>query len=117
MLALDEQQQYPLEKASTLDLLGSIKLAKYDMEASGNNFREALQIRLNHLSQINPNHPDIGVSYLNIGKHERKSSSIINAEKNLLHAADIFRHNYPTTHPLVIETAQCLEDIKRELGH
>jgi hypothetical protein len=69
------------------------------------------------LNDINPNHPDIGISYQNLGRLDSKLSSYIDAQNNYLRAEQIFRYNYPKSHPLVIEITQCLEDIKRRLQH
>ncbi|CAF3396460.1 unnamed protein product [Rotaria sp. Silwood1] len=113
--ALNERQQYQLEKASTLDLLGCIHLAQRDAEAARNNLQEALRIRVKYLSQLNTNHPDIGISYFNLGKLDSKLSSLIDAQNNYSRAEQIFRHNYPKTHPLITEVTQCLEQIKRQL--
>jgi tetratricopeptide (TPR) repeat protein len=113
--AFDHRQEYQLEKAATLDLLGCIQLAKHDAEAASNNLQAALRIRIKYLREINSNHPDIGISYQNLGKLDVKLSSYIDAQNNYLRAEQIFRHNYPETHPLVIEITQCLEEIKRRL--
>jgi hypothetical protein len=67
------------------------------------------------LGKINPNHPDIGISYLNLGRLDSKLSSFIDAQNNYLRAEEIFRHNYPKSHPLVIKITQCLEELQREL--
>ncbi|CAF0871587.1 unnamed protein product [Adineta steineri] len=115
--ALEKRQKYQLEKASTLDLLGCIQLAKYDVEAASNNLQEALRIRIKYLGQINPNHPDIGISYRNLGKLDTKLSSFIDAQNNYLRAEEIFRHNYPKSHPLVIEIEQYLQGIKQYFSH
>jgi tetratricopeptide (TPR) repeat protein len=115
--AFDKRQQYQLEQASTLDLLGCIQLAKRDAEAASHNLRKALQIRLNCLGEINPNHPDIGVSYQNLGRLDSKLSSFIDAQNNFQRAEEIFRHNYPKSHPLVIEITKSLEEIKQQIRH
>ncbi len=67
------------------------------------------------MGKVNPNHPDIGVSYQNLGRLDFKLSSYIDAQNNYLRAEEIFRHNYPQTHPLVVEITQCLNEIKRRL--
>ncbi|CAF3968257.1 unnamed protein product, partial [Adineta steineri] len=115
--ALEKRQKYQLEKASTLDLLGCIQLAKYDVEAASNNLQEALRIRIKYLGQINPNHPDIGLSYRNLGKLDTKLSSFIDAQHNYLRAEEIFQHNYPKSHPLVIEIELYLQGIKQYFLH
>ncbi|CAF0853481.1 unnamed protein product [Rotaria sordida] len=115
--ALNERQEYQLERASTLDLLGCIQLAQRDAEAAMNNLQEALSIRIKYLGQINPNHPDIGISYFNLGKLDSKLSLFIDAQNNYSRAEEIFRHNYPKTHPLITEITQCLEQIKRRFQH
>ncbi|UJR33236.1 hypothetical protein I4U23_020691 [Adineta vaga] len=114
--ALQERQRYPLEKASTFDLLGCIQLAKYDAEAASHNLRHALKIRLKYLGQSNPNHPDIGMSYRNLGRLDCKLSSLIDAQNNFLRAEQIFHQNYPKSHPLVIEIRRYLEDVERQLS-
>jgi hypothetical protein len=101
--------------ASTLDLLGCIQLAKHNAEAASDNLKDALKIRMKYLNDINPNHPDIGVSYQNLGRLDLKFLSYIDAQNNFLRAEQIFRHNYPKSHPLVIEITQCLEDVKQRL--
>jgi tetratricopeptide (TPR) repeat protein len=113
--ALERRQMYPLEKASTLDLLGCIYLAMRGQEAAHNNFKDALQIRLKYLRETNPNHPDIGLSYQNLGKTDTKLSHFIDAQDNYSEAAKIYRHNYPETHPLVIEITKCLEQVRRRV--
>ncbi|CAF2416951.1 unnamed protein product [Rotaria sp. Silwood2] len=113
--ALNERQQYRLEKASTLDLLGCIHLAQRDAEAARNNLQEALSIRVKYLGQFDPNHPDIGISYFNLGKLDSKFLFLIDAQNNYSRAEEIFRHNYPKTHPLIIKIQQCLEQIKQQL--
>lgn len=114
--ALDKRRNSPLEKASTLDLLGCIQLAQQDSEAAINNLQEALKIRLKYLGRTNKNHPDIGMSYHNLGRVDSRLSYFIDAQNNYSRAAEIFRHNYPKTHPLVIQITQSLEQIKRYLG-
>lgn len=114
--ALNERQEYPLEKTSTLDLLGCIQLTKRNLEAASDNLREALRIRVKYLNNINPNHPDIGISYQNLGRLDTKLLSYIDAQNNYLRAEQIFRYNYPESHLLVREIRQCLEDIKQRLS-
>ncbi|CAF3170547.1 unnamed protein product [Rotaria socialis] len=111
--ALDVREKYQLEKASTLDLLGCIYLAQHDSSAAADKLKEALKIRLKCLGQTNSNHPDIGISYFNLGKLESKLLSSIEAHTNYSRAAEIFRVNYPSTHPLIKEVTQCLEESKR----
>lgn len=117
MQALQEREKYAVEKATTLDLLGFIQLAKRNAEAASDNFREALQIRLKYLNPIDSNHPDIGISYQNLGRLDAKLSSYIDAQNNFLRAEQIFRHNYPESHPLVKEITIYLKDIQRKLEH
>lgn len=99
--ALKERQNNDLEKASTLDLLGCIRIAQHDLEAAEQNVKEALQIRLRRLGETNPNHPDIGISYYNLGKIDMQNSAFLHARENYLKAEEIFQSNYPKTHPLV----------------
>jgi tetratricopeptide (TPR) repeat protein len=115
--ALDERRDYHLEKATTLDLLGCIQLAKHNIDEARDNLREALRIRLKYLKHINPNHPDIGISYQNLGKLDSKSSLYIDAEKNYQRAQQIFRYNYPESHTLMVDITKRLKDIGRRLGN
>ena len=69
------------------------------------------------LTEINPNHPDIGVSYQNLGRLDSKLSSFIDAQNNFQRAEEIFRHNYPKSHPIVIEITRCLEEINQQIRH
>jgi tetratricopeptide (TPR) repeat protein len=113
--AFDVRQSNKIEKASTLDLLGCIHVALADIEAAGNNFYEALQLRLKYLGQTNPHHPDIGVSYHNLGKINSKTRNFTGAETNYSRAAEIYRQNYPQTHPLVRGINDCLKETQRQL--
>ena len=115
--ALQEREDYALEKATTLDLLAFIQLAKRNAEAARDNLRESLEIRLKYLSSINSNHPDIGISYENLGRLDLRSSLYIDAQNNFLRAEEIFRQNYPGSHPLVKEIAQYLKEVQRKLDH
>ena len=115
MDALDVRQSNKIEKAATLDLLGCIYLALDDIEAANNNFDEALKLRLRYLGEVNPHHPDIGVSYHNLGKANLKIKNYIEAKANYLRAAKIYGQNYPETHPLVVEINKCLEEIQKQL--
>ncbi len=117
MEAFDIRQKDKIEKASTLNLIGCIRLALPDVEAAHNNFQEALQLRLKCLGKINPYHPDIGISYQNLGKVNSRQSSYIDAEANYMRAAEIFRHNYPESHPLVIDITKCLRENQRQLTY
>jgi tetratricopeptide (TPR) repeat protein len=113
--AFDFRQTDKIEMASTLDLLGCIRLALLDVEAANNNFREALQLRLKSLSKINPNHPDIGISYHNLGEANSQTFNFSDAEVNYSRAAEIYRHNYPPLHPLVRGINKCLEKVQQQL--
>jgi tetratricopeptide (TPR) repeat protein len=115
--ALEEREGYVLEMATTLDLLGFIRLAKRNAEAARDNLQEALKLRLKHLNQINPNHPDIGISYRNLGRLDSRLSFYIDAQNNYLRAEQIFRQNYPESHSLIKEITQCLKDVKHKLEH
>ena len=115
--ALEKRRDYPLERAATLDLLGCIQLAKHDDEAAGDNIREALKIRLKYWKHINPNHPEIGISYQNLGKLNSKSSSYDDAQNNYQQAERIFRYNYPESHSLMVDITRRLQDIGRRLGN
>ena len=115
MDAFNVRQSNKIEKASTLDLLGCIHVALIDIEAAGNNFDEALQLRLRYLGEVNPHHPDIGVSYHNLGKINSRIRNFTGAEKNYSRATEIYRHNYPQTHPLVREINDCLKETQRRL--
>ena len=97
-----------MELAATLDLLGCIYLSLGDVEAAFNNFEEALNLRLKYLSNINPNHPDIGVSYHNIGRATSKTAEFRKAKQYYVKAAEIYRHNFPDSNPLVQEITNCL---------
>ncbi len=110
--AFDTRQNDKLEKASTLDLLGCIYLALSDVDASFDHFEQALQIRSEYLGRINPNHPDIGVSYHNLGKVLERMARHNEAQINYSRAAEIYRHNYPQSHPLVIEITKCLKETR-----
>jgi len=107
--ALDIRQKNKVETASTLDLLGCIHLALLDVEAALNTFKDALELRLKYLAKINRYHPDIGVSYHNLGKVISKTPNYIEAQANYKRAAKIYRHNYPESHPLVVEITKCLK--------
>lgn len=113
--ALEQRGEYHLEKAATLDLLGCIQLAKDNMDEANDNLREALEIRLRYWRHINPNHPDIGISYQHIGKLNLKSSSYDDAQNNYQRAEQIFRYNYPESHSLMIDITKRLKDIGRKL--
>jgi tetratricopeptide (TPR) repeat protein len=115
--ALDERREYPLEKAATLDLLGCIQLAKHNTEAADDYLQQALKIRLKYWKHINPNHPDIGISYQNLGKLDSKSSLYIDAQNNYQRAEQIFRYNYPESHSLMVDITKRLKDIGRRLGN
>jgi tetratricopeptide (TPR) repeat protein len=80
------------------------------VDAALDNFEEALQLRLKYLDKINPYHPDIGISYQNLGKVNSKLSKHTDAQTNYSQAAQIYRHNYPQSHPLVIEITKCLKE-------
>jgi len=110
--ALDIRQKNKIEKASTLDLLGCIHLASSDVDAAFNDFEEALKLRLKYLAKINPYHPDIGASYHNLGKVISKTPKYSEAQANYSRAAEIYRHNYPQSHPLVIEITKCLKETR-----
>ncbi|CAF1001474.1 unnamed protein product [Adineta steineri] len=99
--ALDYRKENNLQKASTLDLLGCIYLKRNDPDAAEDYFKKALKIRLKYLNQINPNHPDIGISYQNLGGLYKKAFPRKNPHAYYSKAAEIFRHNYPKSHPLV----------------
>ncbi len=58
---------------------------------------------------MNPYHPDIGVSFHNLGKAQSKTPNYIEAQANYKQAAKIYRHNYPKSNPLVIEITKCLK--------
>jgi tetratricopeptide (TPR) repeat protein len=83
-------------------------LAKADYDAAFNSFNEALQLRSKYLAKIDPNHPDIGVSHHNLGKISSKIAQNAEAQRHYSQAAEIYRHNYPQTHPLVIEITKYL---------
>ncbi|CAF1171998.1 unnamed protein product [Adineta steineri] len=113
--ALDFRQSDKIDKASTLNLLGCIRLARRENEAAFNNFQESLQLRLKYLGNINPYHPDIGVSHQNLGKIYFQQFDYINAETNFLRAAEIFRHNFPISHPFMKGINECLEQTRQQL--
>ena len=115
--ALEKQNQYSLEKAVTLDLLGTIRLAKGDISAARDNYQAALHVRLKILERTNPNHPDIGLSYQNLGKLDTRSSLYVDAQENYQRADQIFRTNYHPTHSLVVDITKRLQDIGRRLGN
>ncbi|CAF3704413.1 unnamed protein product, partial [Adineta steineri] len=77
--ALDYRKENNLQKASTLDLLGCICLKRGNPEAAEDYFKKALKIRLKSLNQINPYHPDIGISYQNLGGLYKKAFQYENA--------------------------------------
>ncbi|CAF1162330.1 unnamed protein product [Adineta steineri] len=113
--ALDFRQSDKIDKASTLNLLGCIRLARRENEAAFNNFQESLQLRVKYLGKTNPYHPDIGVSHQNLGKIHFQQFNYINAETNLLRAAEIFRHNFPISHPFMKGINECLEQTRQQL--
>jgi tetratricopeptide (TPR) repeat protein len=112
--AFDLRQSNKIEKAATLDLLGCIYLSLADFEAAGNNFEEALKLRLKYWKS-NSSHPDIGLSYHNLGKVNSRTFNYIDAEANYSRAAEIYRQNYPQTHPFVREINKCLEETQQKL--
>lgn len=115
--ALEKQSSSSLEKAVTLDLLGSIRLAKGDITAARDNYQTALNIRLKNLEATNPDHPDIGLSYQHLGKLDTASSFYADAEENFKRADQIFRTNFHPTHSLVVDITKCIQDIGRRLGN
>ncbi|CAF4448869.1 unnamed protein product, partial [Adineta steineri] len=104
-----------IDKASTLNLLGCIRLARRENEAALNNFQESLQLRVKYLGKTNSYHPDIGVSHQNLGKIYFQQFNYINAETNFLRAAEIFRHNFPELHPFMKGINECLEQTRQQL--
>ena len=113
--ALEHRQNYPLERASTYDLLGCIVLAKGDLEAARNHLKRALTLRSKHLTPHNPYHPDIGVSYENLAEIASRSSDLTNAQRYYEDAATIFAHNYPSSHPTVVRIRTNLAGVKKRL--
>lgn len=113
---MTKRDQYQLEKAATLDLLGCIQMANHDTSAARDNLQTALNIRLKNLNHINPNHPDIGQSYHHLGRLDSKSSQYDNAHQNYQHARQIFRSNYPNHHQLVVDVTKRMQDIGKRLG-
>ncbi len=106
--ALDVRGKYNIEKASTLDLLGCIYLARFDTEAALDHFEDALKLRLKYLGKIDPYHPDIGVSYHNLGKAMSRIPNYLDAQAKYAQAEAIYRHNFPTNHPLMLDINRCL---------
>ncbi|CAF3676671.1 unnamed protein product [Rotaria sp. Silwood1] len=103
-----------VERASTHDLLGCIYLASSNnVEAANDHFEQALRLRLKSLSDINPYHPDIGVSYHNLGKINEKRSEHSKAKRNYSRAAEIYNHNFPQTHSLVTQINECLRRVQK----
>lgn len=109
--ALEYRADYPLERASTYDLLGCIFSTNGDVDAARDHFKRALKLRLKHLI---PNHPDIGVSYEQLAGLEYKASALIDAELNYEAAAKIFAHNYPSNHPTVLRIDKCLARVRQK---
>ncbi len=83
-------------------------MARADFDTALDNFDDALKLRLRHLARIDPNHPDIGVSHHNLGKVNSKIANHAEAQKHYTKAAEIYQHNYPQTHSLMIEINKCL---------
>lgn len=112
--ALECRRDPGIERASTFDLLGSICLASSppDCEAALGHFEEALKIRQKYLYKINPNHPDIGVSHHHLGTVKSRMVRLPSAKNHFSKAAEIYRHNYALTHPLVDEITKCLKRIQ-----
>ncbi|CAF4516980.1 unnamed protein product [Rotaria sp. Silwood2] len=109
-------RQNNVEQASTHDLLGCIYLALCNnVDAAYDHFEQALKLRLKSLREINPYHPDIGVSYHNLGKVNEKILKYAKADLNYSRAAEIYHHNFPRTHPLVTQINECLIQIKKHL--
>ncbi|CAF4166527.1 unnamed protein product [Adineta steineri] len=111
--ALDYRKENNLQKASTLDLLGCIYLKRNDAEAAKDYLTKALKIRLKSLNQINPYHPDIGISYQNLGGLYKKAFQYENARLHYSRAAEIFRYNYPKSHQLVKNINKYLREIEQ----
>ncbi|UJR13950.1 hypothetical protein I4U23_000953 [Adineta vaga] len=110
--ALHNRSKKTLEKASTHDLLGCIYLTENNMDAAEHNFSDALKIRRRCLNDGNPNHPDIGISYQNLGELCRRKSKFQDAYKYYSRAAEIFRHNYPQSHRLNKDIDRCLNELQ-----
>ncbi|CAF1132388.1 unnamed protein product [Rotaria sordida] len=107
-------RQNSVEQASTHDLLGCIYLTSFNTDAAKDHFEQALILRLRSLKEINPYHPDIGVSYHNLGKVNEKQFKYNEAKENYSRAAEIYRHNFPQTHPWIIQIKECLERIRKQ---
>lgn len=115
--ALSKRENFPLGRAATFDLLGYIQLIQLDNVAAKESFRQALNLRLNHLKPTNPHHPDIAVSYENLARLSFRSMLYEDAEKYFQRAADIYRHNFPKTHPRVTRIEENLSKIRSLLSN
>lgn len=111
--ALNYRTKKTLEKASTHDLLGCIYLAQNNTDAAKDNLYDALKIRQRCLRDVNPYHPDIGISYQNLGELCKKASKFADASKHYSQAAEIYRHNYPESHSMVRNVDRCLNELKK----
>lgn len=78
-------------------------------DAAHAHFEDALKLRLKYLGRISKYHPDIGVSYYNLGRVYSQKSPF-EARANFLHAAEIYRRNYPQSHSLVKEINKYLTE-------
>ncbi|CAM4890818.1 unnamed protein product [Rotaria socialis] len=106
-----------VDKASTVDLLGCIYLNSNNYEAAEDHFKRGLKLRVKYFKEINPHHPDIGVSYHNLGKVNEKQLKYREAQENYSKAAEIYAHNFPSTHPLVLEIDEYLNQIQKNCRH
>ena len=114
MLESLEQSLDKIGKAAALNLLGCIYLDLRNFEDAQTYFDESLKIRLKYLNKINPYHPDIGESFRNLGALNSKRLNSVEAERNYLRAAEIYRHNYPKSHSLVTEITNCLKATQKQ---